>query len=263
MAYEVDPLEDGDDLTAASVTDALGAAKTWVDALTPAQSMRRGAVNHVQTGKLFPTGGDALTAKNDDELQNYTFATFGASIAYNAYGADGGSDLGANLGSGDRAIIGHPSCPGYTGEDAQLTLNGGTGWLIGETRADRVTGVLVLLNVDVDGVVQNAAAREIMVCIQYKLSSSATWWTIEESESFISHTDHVDDPTSTEDLSYDIPIATLIDDVVVDENGTPATDRLVGIRAMVSCRTAVAGVSFTLQRWNLTAIPIFATRTVL
>jgi hypothetical protein len=123
--------------------------------------------------------------------------------------------------------------------------------------------VLVLLNVNLHEVLRNGTDREVMVCIQYKLSSSATWWTIDESESFLSHADHVNDPTTSEDVDYDIPIATLIDDVVVDENGTTSTDRLVGIRAMVSMRTAAAGTAFTVDRWNLTAIPIFATRTLL
>lgn len=261
--FDVDPLEDGDALTAASMTAIFGDAKTTLDALDPRISMRRGAVNHVQTGRLFPEFGDAHTVKNDDENHTYDQATFLASITYSAYGTDGGSDTALNLNTGDRAILGHPSCAGYAGDQAEIEFNSGTGWLVGETRADRVTGILVLLNANVHEVLRNGTDRQIMVCIQIKLDSSATWWTVDETESFVSHSDHVNDATGAEDIDYDIPIATLIDDVVVDENGDPATDRITGVRAMVSMRTAAAGTSFTMGRWNLTAIPIFATRTVL
>jgi hypothetical protein len=82
--FNPDPVEDGDDATVAVMTDVFGEAKAWVDDLDHRVACRRGAINHVQTGALWPFGGDDLTVKNDDEEQVYYFATFGASMTYAA-----------------------------------------------------------------------------------------------------------------------------------------------------------------------------------
>lgn len=265
MAWEPDYLEDGDDATAASVNTPLTAAQGWLGAIT-APGLRRGAFNRYHAGCLLTPNSAGYTVKSDlSGVMTYTRVVFGASINYAAFGTDGGSATGGTLGTGDRAIVGHPSnTGGYTGPTANITFPG-LGIKVGVTNGSMCAGILLMFNAEIVNADINFGPSPIPVeasvvfCLQYKLSSSATWFTLDRSERFMNVFDHVTGSGSmTEVQDLDTPITSFLSETIVEADGTASTDYVTGVRAMVTSFSFFAGSSFTLNRFRLTAIPMLA-----
>ena len=264
MGWSPDYIEDGEDADAASMTDRFDDAKAWIDDIER-DGIARGAFNHFQAHMVLTEEKQTgFTKAVDGGLHNYARAVFGTSFQYNAYGDDGGTMTSGSF-TGDRIIVGHPDGTGIgtaVGNQAVLFIADG-GLLVGMDNGDRCGGILVLFNVEVFDYTfgDSAGAVDIMFCVQYKLDSSATWFTVDESESFMSVNDHKIDPLDAgEDIEIDVPIVTLITEATVDENGNPATDKVQAIRVMFSVVNSQAGDVLTLSRWNLSVLPMHASQ---
>ena len=257
MAWEPDLIEDGDAATAASVNDRLDSYSTWVSALGRA-AFRRGCFGMEHGGSVFERSLAPLILSSEGQHQRYLYGTFGTSMAYSAFGADGGTETAGSY-TGDRAVVGHPDCPGYTGARARHVLNSGTGYKIGMDSGDRIEALLCLFNCQVFNIDDGANVRnmEVMLCLQIQIDG--TWWTLDGTESFVSVDDHKLDPTSTnEPLDIDVPIATLVSELTISELGYGPDDPVTGVRAMVSLRGAVASTEVSLSRWSLSVLPLYA-----
>lgn len=267
MTWNPTPLEDGDAATAASINDRLTGARDWINDLD-GNAIRRGAFNRYHAGKLLPSATIAqLTASGDHGYMVYDRATFGVSMNYTALGTNDGTETAASY-TGDRAIIGHPDAAAagspYSGGLAKLTMPLG-GYRIGMDAGDRVCGILCRSNVQVRKMVRGAAGTnmEVMVCWQFRLNSAGTWWTIPETESFVSFTDHViSDTSAIELMDIDIPIANVLYPITVSAiAGGSSTDRVSHFRMMCSMVNSVAAgpaSQLWIHRWNMSAIPFHA-----
>lgn len=264
MPWSPDYLEDGSSADASSVNTPLAGAQTWLQDIT-ADGLRRGTFNRYHAGCLLTPNGAGYTVKSTSGVCTYTRAVFGASIDYAAYGTDGGSATGGDLGAGDRSILGHPSnTSGYAGPSALITFPG-SGIKVGVTNGSMCAGILLMLNAEIVNADINFGPSPIpveagiMCCFQYKLSGSATWYTLDRSERFMNVYDHVTGSGSmTEVMDLDIPITSFLSEAVVEADGTASTDYVQQVRAMVSSFSFFAGSEFTINRWRLTAVPLLA-----
>lgn len=235
MAWAPDFLEDGDTASAASINSRLLGAQSELNTIGR-DNIRRGAINFDMAPRPSPFGPYTIGGGDDGE-HTYPRSTFGASLDYTTFGADGGSRL-TGVYTGDRILVGHPDHGGASATpEAVLTLNGGTGIRLGFGSGDLCTGLLVLFNANVKRVGFSApapAGLEVMFCIQYKSSGSATWFTVPSSERFVSRSDHVVDATSTtERMDIDVPIVCWLDDDNLDGDGlNPATMPVTHVAAL-------------------------------
>lgn len=262
MPWEPTPLEDGDTANAASINSRLQGAQTWLRDVTRT-GVRRGAFNHFHAPIMFPGPNfTPYTARGDHGQHDYEYVTFTTSLEYNAYGQDGGSDAAGNIGSGDRALIGHESQTGaYNGPEALIELDD-DGLRVGMANGDRCGAILCMFNCQIVRMISNDITPntdlQSVFCLQFQLNGAGTWYTIDDTESFESYADHIIDPGSGEDCDLDVPIATLITKELVDAVGDSSTDYVTGVRAMVTLHSPIAGDSITLERWNLSVIPLHA-----
>ena len=248
-------LEDGDDADAASMSDQFGAMESAVNSVVGyGINMRRGTFNKAHAASLFIAEAPT-TVSSEGQYQTYDFTTFGSSITYATFGADGGTETTLSY-TGDRAIAGHPDCAGYTGSLAEVTF-AGVGYRVGQSKGEKTSGILVLWNVELSKTTNNSVTGlEFMTCIQIKVGTS--WYTIDRTERFLSIDDHkLDTSENDEIISYDVPISTIIVNSDFTALGLSVNSRVLAVRAMVSMKGCVAGVSFTLHRWTLTAGPIY------
>lgn len=255
------PIDDGDDASAASVNNRLSGARDWINDLTAA-SLRRGCFNPDQAASMLAQTSSFTATSGNQGSCLYTTATFGDSITWNSYGFDGGAETAPEVGTEDRSIIGHPTAAAagtYTGGVCKVTMPG-SGYRVGYTNGSRVTGILCRLNCEVRRIIRGAAGTGIqaMVCVQYQVDGAGTWWTVPESESFVTSDDHMLDSTSTtEKIRIDVPIATLILPSTLTADGlTPGTNRVTGVRGMVSLVNGAADSQLEIHEWVLSAAPI-------
>src|SRR5687768_6285136 len=193
MPWEPDLIEDGEAATAARINGVFTDASDYVNDLDRA-GLRRHCFNHYHAYQVITeVPADDLTFEGDSGYHVYTIATFGASLTYAAFGQDGGSSSGADIGSGDRVIVGHPSETGsYSGSGCVINLNSGTGYKVGMANGERCGAILCMFNCEIVKATRGDATDfEIMFCLQYRLNGAGTWFTIGESERFVSYTDHV------------------------------------------------------------------------
>jgi hypothetical protein len=190
----------------------------------------------------------------------YSYTTFTTSLTYSGYGSPGGTGSADSPPSGDRVVVGHPDAGGTVPDPAEFSLNGGTGYKLGFANGDRVTGILVMFNINVRNVVHNEVGDLYpMFCVQYKVSGDATWYTIPESERFLSRADHLISSVSTSELlDVDVPLATLITADTLADDGHLVTDEVVGVRIMLSVVNAAAGVRLDLERGNASVMVLAA-----
>lgn len=259
MAWEPTFVEDGDSATALRINTALNDAEAWINDLGAA-GIRRGAFNHFfppPTGVLPTTSTWAVYESS--AVARYTKGTFLGSVTYTTYGADGGSSNAGDLGAGDRAVIGHVTARGVA-NPAQVSLSGG-GWRVGMNNGDRVGAVLCLLNVEIRDFFKGAGVPTfmwVMVCLQFRLNGSGTWYTIDSSERFCSMFDRkLDHASTTEMVEIDLPVAAVITETMVDAVGNPATDKVSDVRAVCSMWSNTDNTSwFELNQWNISVLPV-------
>lgn len=259
MPWEPDYIEDGEAASAASVNDRFDDAKAWIDELGRT-STRRGAFNHYHAwSPLTELDPAALTLVADDGEHTYDVATFGASLTYTTYGADGGADDVPSIGSGDRTLVGHPSQTG-AGTPPECVITFTEPYKVGMAEGDRVGGILLVLNMQVLKFDRNdASPLSVMFCFQYLLDSGATWYTIDVSERILSHGDHVLDSTDADEIvDFDVPIATVLTKEVVDEHGDHNADSVEAVRVMLSLVGPNPSSSVTLERFTFSALPLHA-----
>lgn len=260
--WDFDLIVDGDAASAGSVNTPFGDAQSAINDLTQT-STKVGCFNFRQAGTIATNPPGPLAIEGDDSgTHTYTFANFGTDIVYASYGNDTGSEAAPVVGGGtDRVIVGHTSAGGaYSGPTAKLTW---TGVKIGMANGDNVAALLVMFNVEIRAAdFGQADALDAVFSIQYQLNGT-TWYTIDESERFVSLDDRVLDLGTADetDVDFDVPIRTLITKEVVDENGNPAVDMVTGVRAMLSLYASggtYTGTGIELERWNLTVLPMHA-----
>lgn len=261
MGLSFDHFSDGDPLTAALLNAPFSDAKSWLDATDPS-GWRNGMFGPDQAASVIrrPDPGDLWVNGNDSEHQ-YTEVIFGASLAYNAFGDDGGAATAPQIGNGDRTIVGHPSVGGgYTGVPAQIDFDGVKVGMINESPADNIAGFELLFNVDIiDAQVGDPGETgvEIMFCIQVLMSASSTWFTIDSTERFYS-VDNRRISTAADDLNIPGCIrAWFGPDEVVAIGRSPENEDVIGFRVMTSKYSTggVGDVTYTLRGFNFTAIP--------
>lgn len=249
MPWSPDYLEDGTPLTATDLNARLLDAQTALNDIDRS-NIRRGAFNFDMVGE--PSTYGPYATGNESPDHRYTFTIYGAQIDYTTFGANNTTD---------RVVIGDSSHGGSsTTPEATLDINGSTGVLLGEDTF-RVDCVLVMANVNILSFIRNGVADlAAMVCVQYKSSGSATWFTLPHTERFVSLDDHAIDPTdNNEDVDIDIPIATLITpDILTVDGLNVATHTLTDVRLCISLLNAAAGTEVRLDRWYLSAIPLNA-----
>jgi hypothetical protein len=252
MPWEPDFIEDGDAATAAQVNALLGGAETWVNDLGSG-AMRRGAFNHFTSMSLVSLVSGPFTVVRDNGPHLYSRATFGGSLDYTTFGANNGSDTTAVY-TGDRTLIGHPDSVGLGGNfPARLTFSDPV--KLGMDNGSRVGGLLLLCNVELERFAAGGATDlELMVCLQFKCTGNANWFTIDRTERFCHIPTHVD---STERPYIDIPIVTVLTQVDLDAAGfDPSTDTVASVRAMLSLYGSTGTSTVTLNRWRLTGLPL-------
>lgn len=261
MTWNPSLMVDGDAADSDSINTPLDLASTWLNAID-STGFGPGMVGPEHAASINHAH-DPRTVSSYGVLIVYTQATFTSSIEYNAFNDDGGSATALDLGSGDRAILGHPSCPGYTG--GPCILAGGA--KVGMDAGDDVGFYLVLLNAELVAVDTNGNAvtnMDVMVCLQALING--TWYTLPTTERFVSVDDHKKVVTAdAENMTYDIPIATRITPYLVDGlEGEDAhlTYAVIAVRAMVSLRDTIgslaSGVSMTFHQFNMSLLPIRA-----
>lgn len=263
MPWEPIVVNDGDAYDANSINSRLNGAVSWLNAMGGG-GLRRGAFGHKHGWKSIRPSLAPLTVGYDgpDSIV-YDRATFGNSMLYTTPGAPGGAATPADLTPpvGDRSIVGHPSCAGYGGPTAQIDFDS-PGYEIGLVGPDLVGFILVLFNCQIVRVAEGTSPTDtvrIMNCIQFTLQNApSTWNTKLASERFVSHSDHVLDRTNgLEEMQWDQSVMTVIKRSTVDAITDP-TVRVQKIRAMISSQNIGTGSSFTIRRWNLTALPLHA-----
>lgn len=277
MAWNPDYIEDGDAATAASVNSRLQDAVTWLSDIT-SSGLRRGAFNHFHAGCLLQPNSAGYTVYNNEDgnLITYTHTVFTNSIHYSSHGAANGSSTGGDLGTGDRAIVGHPSnTSGYTGDTAQIDFPG-SGIHVGMSNGDRCAAILLMFNCNVyiaepdNGVPSPTELfAAVVFCIQYRLKNAGNWVTIQRTERFVSVEDHKsvsDGSQPTEEINFDVPITTLLTETIVNATpgivGNASTNPVTNIRAMVTTYQFNAGggttSEVTITNFRLTALPLLA-----
>lgn len=264
MTWDPTLLEDGDPATASGVNDIMGQAESHLNALDR-DSIRGGALGPDHADSLFHRFKPIVIGHEGEHI-TYSLGVFGTSIQYTTFGADDGTES-PGVYTGDRAVLGHPDCPLYTGGRARIAFGGYSptnGFKIGMDAGDRISSMLIMLNAELVAVDTNSGAvadAAIMVCLQYRLNSSGTWYTIDNSERFVSVYDHrVTDNNDVEDMNFDFPIACLITPSMIDSVGDHLVDELTEVRAMVSFYSTAAlpvGCGFTFHQWSMTALPLY------
>lgn len=262
MAWAPNYLEDGDDATAASLNGKLTGAQATLENIEK-DSLHRGAFGPHHAATTIITGGFPSAVYGDDGLHVYPRSVFGASINYATFGANGGSSSGADLGTGDRLIVGHPSQTGPYGGTTALVSFGGLGIRVGMNNGSHCAGILVDFNCEIQSADTDQSPvndySAVMFCIQFRLNSAGTWYTIDLSERFMSINDHVREDLALENMDLDCPITTLIRPATLTGVGEdPATDYVTDIRAMMSLVDCGANSEVTLNRWRLSAAGILA-----
>lgn len=260
MPWSPEMLSDGETPGVTKINTLFTGFRTYVNGLDR-DALKLGALNVDQTPTIIPTGNPVFVAHNDDNSHTYLDTTFTTSLRYTTHGANGGTETSGSY-TGDRAIIGHPDVGGgSTPPKAKVTLNSGTGYLVGNNGSDKVSGILAFFNVDVVNIINSTTDCDAMVCLQFKHSGSATWWTLPKTERFVSKNDHkIISNAALEGMWVDVPIRTFIGaDQVTAVGGTPATHRVTDIRAMCSLKNGIAGTAVLhLGSFRLSAVPLLA-----
>lgn len=259
MSWSPNFIEDGETPGVSNINTLFTGFRTYVNSLDRS-ALRLGALNVDQTPSIIKSGEPSVVEHNATDTHSYTDAIFGASIRYTTHGANGGTST-AGLYTGDRLIIGHPDQTNTAAAPAaRITLNGGTGYLVGNNGTDKVSFILVMFNVDVVQIIDGSSECDAMVCLQFKHSGSGTWFTLPKTERFVSKNDHKHSPTDTlERVWVDVPIRTIIGvDQMTAVGGDPAVDEVVGVRAMCSLKDGSAAAILYLGSYRLTAIPMLA-----
>lgn len=256
MTWDPQLHTDGETTTGTALDRELEAARDYINDIDDV-ALRDGTFNRHHAGTVLRnlTGNTAVT--DGSGSHTYDETAQGGSLTYSSFGNNTGRGGADPAGTGDRVIIGQNDSGPYTGGDALITFPG-SGYYCGMTNGsepDNCAGIEVLLNVEIiDIVLAGATGAEVMTCIQYQLNGT-TWYTLDESERFWD-VDSKRTPGNTDPLRIDASYRGLIAAAEVGENGTPASDRVTAIRAMVSLYATAGGGSMelTLGEWNLTAL---------
>lgn len=254
MGWEPDFVTDGDPVTLLQVNTAFNDAKSWIDAIGSTGN-RRGTFGRRHAAAILRS---PLTAQweEGDGSHNYNISVFGDSLTYDGWNGNFASDAFANIGTGDRTMIGHESATGgYAGGPARV-LFGAT--RIGPDR-DGVGTIVVLGNVHIESMFPGESdTLEAMICVQYQMNGEATWYTCPTSERFVSFGDH-SVGFAGEKMLFDVPIMTTITEDEIDLFYDPDVDGVTGVRLMVSLVNPAADSLITLERWNLSVLPVLCT----
>lgn len=266
MPWNPDMPEDGDPATAASLNTLFDSSQTWLGSITRA-GLRRGTFNRFHAASVI-NNSFGLSVFGEGIIQQYDFATFGNSVDLISWGHDGGSGDAGDIGTADRAVVGHESCGISPAPSPAVITFAGSGFHIGMDNGDRVAFVLVMFNCEVldedSKVFPFDPSVALSFSIQYEMNASGTWNTIARSERWVSLTDHISDPNSEgEVLYYDVPISVAIGTALVAADGfNNAVDKITAVRAMVTAyrfnNAPGSGAYFNLGNFRLTAIPIMA-----
>ena len=258
--------EDGDEVTATSLNNVFDSSQTWLGSITRA-GLRRGTFNRFHAASVLQNS-TGHTVYAEGLLMQYDLATFGASMDWVSWGHDGGSGDAGDLGTADRAIVGHESTSISAATNPALITFASSGFHIGMDNGDRVAFVLVMFNCQVmdedSKVFPFDPSVALSFSIQYEMNASGTWTTIQRSERFVSLVDHIGDPSAEgEILYYDVPISVAIGTAVLQADGfDPAVDKITAVRAMVTAYhfnvAPGSGAYFNIGNWRLSAIPIMA-----
>lgn len=257
--WTFDPFEDGQYLTASELeTGRFNSARLWIDSTDP-DGWSKGMFNHRQAANPIRVPGTFMVRTDESGEHVYDETTFGTSIQYAGYGSNGGTMTTASY-TGDRVIIGHPDQTGaYTGPMAHIDFSASPFKLGMNNEIDQsinASCIQVDLNVEIVDIDPASETNvQVMVCIQYLRSGSSTWWTIEESERFLSN-DNRRIAAGVDSIFYDVPITCLITPAVIDRDGDSTLHDIQEIRAMISKYSSggTGNVVITLGQWNMTAM---------
>jgi len=247
MAWSPDYIDDGDDATAASVNSKFTTAQTWLEDIGSG-GLRRGALNHHHAGQLL-VNGSGSTIYGDHGTHTYDGSVIGAPLQYNSFGENG---------SVDRTLVGSPVA--YAGPDAQITFSPNI--FVGQANGDHCAAIMVLFNCEVKSSTSGLASPDrnsaVVFCIQFQLDGAGTWWTLERTERFVSMEDLKFEGGANEHLDFDVPIVTMITAADVDHFADSSTDRVSGVRAMVTTSNCDTDTIVILNRFRLTAFGVNA-----
>jgi len=261
MAWNPDFFSDGQQANLLLNTT-LTNARTYVNDLDRL-ALRRGAFNVDMTPSIIPSGGNLVVNHSPAgaNLHSYLAGTFLGSYNYTTYGADGGSTNGGDLGTGDRFLLGHPSQAGAAAAPACSITFPASGYKLANNSNSGVQGILLNANIEIADVQDANANIRVMFCFQFKIDTSATWWTIRVSERFVSRDDHKISATDTNEyMWYDVPLASLLTASVLQaESGADPTAVFVtGARVMLSVVNANAVSGVFLNRFRFSALPFLS-----
>lgn len=269
MSWSPNYVEDGDHLTAVRIDGLFTDAQTWLTGGVTALGLQRGTFNYHHATSVLTPNGEGYTVVNteDSNIMDYTWATFGASIQWATFGQNGGSGDSGDLGSGDRAIVGHEST-GYSGDKAQIDFPAG-GFHVGVDNGDMVAAILLLFNGEISQAAPGWGAfsathpeAAIVFSIQYQADGSGTWHTIKRSERFASVYDHAsvsDETADAEEIDYDVPIISMLTEAQINADlGDASAHKISSIRAMVTSYDfqGVQEMAFVIRNFRLTALPL-------
>lgn len=256
-------LVDDDDLTVASLQTRSDAVEDGVNGIM-SYGARAGAVshNHVET-LVIETGINDSAAAPVATLFIAGSGTHAYTTTYTPT-TDFDDDDATS-----RVIVGSDEVGGgtYNSTDKQLVFDlatagpNGDGLLLGMSRADRVAGILILLNVEFETfTLDTLTDLHVMTCIQVLTNAGVTWHTIGRTERFMERRVSV----AFADTSVNQDIATrclLLPADLTAEGLDPATDKVTGIRAMTAM-VLVAGTPGTdqiqLGACQMSIIPLHA-----
>lgn len=252
--YSYTYFDDGTQISAASINAAFEAVRNAINDLTVA-SLLPGTFNENHVDSIVSAGGATfpLQVEGDDGLHTYTRSVFGTSIVYSAYGANGGTETASSY-TGDRLIIGHPDHGGaYSGPLCKISLS--TGIKLDGSSTGYAHCMLVSLDVEIADFAHEQC-EVAMFCVQALVGG--TWYTVTNSERFITFIDKII-PSGTEDYEYPVSIRALITPgTLTDDFGVAADATIDGIRGMLSLVNPVNSDVLTLNRWNLSILPLWA-----
>lgn len=242
---------DGSKPTSTDINTTFSSLRATVNDLDR-NALRRGALGRDIAPIVIPSGAPEVVSHSDTQSHTYSDAVIGAPIRWAAFATNGATD---------RSIIGGAAAGGSNPPSAQLTFNGGSGYLLAQGDSSLVEWIYLMFNIEIANIVDANTDVQAMICLQISTTASGVWYTLGKTERLIDRDSIKQNSTQTnERMWYDCPIRAAVTSSTIDNLGLDhTTDAVTGVRAMCSIRNGTAGGSVLhLASFRLSGIPILS-----